>query len=189
MNFEIIFSKIIDKMPLYVIKRTIISVFFALLIYFFILPSTLIDYINKKNVDYSFLIIIFLISTALIFIFNFFKILYKYISVIYININNKKESEFTLNTLEFSSILLLQEFYDKKSKRFKKMAQVIFSHSGKKELEELGIIKLISAPTDEYGGYYKNKKYTFYITDKYLNVMNKMAKKNNEFMRLIKDLI
>ena len=29
------------------------------------------------------------------------------------NINNKKESEFTLNTLEFSSILLLQEFYDK----------------------------------------------------------------------------
>ena len=90
-----------------------------------------------------------------------------------------------LNLLDYSCILILQEFYNPQVKQFKKIAQLTYSRTGIRVLEELEIIKLIDCSDDEYGGFTKNNKYYFAINDRYLLLMNKIANKKSTFMKLL----
>lgn len=173
------------------LKTICVYFFFSVLIYI-ILPSTVFNYIQNKlgiNRVFTMMIIILLIAIGVYIISSLIQRIYHYILKKYYLYIDEKQMENKLNLLDYSCILILQEFYNPQVKRFKKIAQLTYSRMGIRVLEELEIIKLIDCSDDEYGGFTKNKKYYFAINDRYLLLMNKIANKKNTFMKLITDLL
>lgn len=163
---------------------------FALIIYFLI-PMRYVTEIYGKLTDNKLInitIMIFVISMVLYF---FKSIICGIISIVKRKSTEikKKVLEDELNSLDLNCISIMQKFYIKETKRFKKRTKLLPKTEGMDVLEYIGIIEF-----DDYvdieGGYSITKKQHYIIKEKYFKILDKISrqKRKTKFMDYIENL-
>ena len=162
------FKQLVDKIKVDLSKMDLLCmakyVSFALIIYFLI-PMICITEICEKLTDNKLInitIMIFVISMVLYF---FKSIICGIISIVKrksTEIKEKKVLEDELNSLDLNCISIMQEFYIKETKRFKKRTKLLPKTEGMDVLEYIGIIEFDDY-VDVEGGYSITKKQHYII--------------------------
>lgn len=189
------FKQLVDKIKVDLSKMDLLCmakyVSFALIIYFLI-PMICITEICEKLTDNKLInitIMIFVISMVLYF---FKSIICGIISIVKrksTEIKEKKVLGDELNSLDLNCISIMQEFYIKETKRFKKRTKLLPKTEGMDVLEYIGIIEFDDY-VDVEGGYSITKKQHYIIKEKYFKILDKMSrqKRKAKFMDCIENL-